>query len=110
MTVAAVSVKVPVRGVTRTGRGTMASPESSVATSNSAVSISESSRLEVPDPDVPIADGIAVILQHQRQSIGVWAVVRPAPVHRPTGDNRIVLHQHAIVEHRHARRVAYRVT
>src|SRR5947199_933819 len=53
---------------------------------------------------------MAVILQHQRQSIGVWAVVRPAPVHRPTGDNRIVLHQHAIVEHRHARRVAYRVT
>src|SRR5207249_10158655 len=29
------------------------------------------------------------------------SVMCPAPVHRPTGDDRVVLHQHAVVEHGH---------
>src|SRR4029077_15199246 len=63
---------------------------------------------QLANPDVAIAYGMAVILQQQRQPVGVRRVMRALPVHRPAGDDRVVLDEHAVVQHGHPRRVAYR--
>lgn len=45
-----------------------------------------------------------MILQREGKGIGVRPVHRASRVDGPTGDHRVVLHQHSIEEHRHSRR------
>src|SRR5438309_4142512 len=79
-----------------------------VTTTNTARRIMRSLVLaQLADPDVAIAYGMAVILQQQRQPVGMRCVMGALPVHRPAGDDRVVLDEHAVVQHRHPRRVAH---
>src|SRR6266480_2268405 len=89
------------------GRGTMAGMESPARTNASAASSDTILLLYFPDPDVPVPGRVTVVLQEEGQPVRVWLVARTPPVHRPTGDHRVVLHQHAVVQHRDPRRVPH---
>src|SRR5437763_17016015 len=80
-----------------------------VTTTNTARRIMRSLVLaELADPDGAVAHGMAVILQQQRQPVGVRRIVGALAVYRPAGDARVVLDEHAVVQHGHPRRVAHR--
>src|SRR5438094_873790 len=51
---------------------------------------------------------MAVVLQQQRQPVGVRRIVGALAVYRPAGDDRVVLDEHAVVQDGHPRRVAHR--
>src|SRR6266853_833935 len=108
ITVPAVNAKAPGCSVMCAGRGTIAGTESDAKAMMSAASIGTSLLRQLPDPDVPVARRVTVVLQEDGKPVRMRLVVRTRGVHRPAGDDRIVLHQHPVVQHRDPRRVAYR--
>ncbi len=52
-------------------------------------------------PDVPVANRITVILQQQRQLVGVGNVGRPLVVPSGAAECDVVLDQNAVIVHRH---------
>src|SRR5258706_7321428 len=57
------------------------------------------SPLEVPEPDVPIADGVLVILERERQPVGMGCIWRAALVRGGARQGDVVLHQDAVMKH-----------
>src|SRR5467141_1798411 len=57
---------------------------------------------QLADPDVAKAHGIAVVLQSERQFVGMRFVGRTLAVRCRPGRFNIVLREHAVVQHRYA--------
>src|SRR5882762_10095080 len=106
--VPAVNAKAPGCTVMCAGRGTMAGTESDAKAMTSAANIGTRLVLQLPDPDVPVARRVTVVLQEEGKPVRMRLVVRTRGVHGPAGDDRIVLHQRPVVQHRYPRRVVYR--
>src|ERR1043166_7494917 len=62
------------------------------------------SSLELPHPDIPVPHRMTVILQRERQPVGVRLVGGPLLVAGGAGERDVVLHQHAVMEDGHPRR------
>src|ERR1044072_6960400 len=64
--------------------------------------------LQFSYPDVAVTDRIAVVLEFERQLVGVGLVGRPRLIGRWADQLEIVLDQHAVEQHRHPRRTLER--
>src|SRR5260370_1316483 len=104
----AATAKAPGWSVMCAGRGTIAGTESAGKEMMSGASIGTSLLRQLPDPDVPVARRVPVVLQEEGKPVRMRLVVRTRGVPRPAGDDRIVVHQHPVVQHRDPRGVAHR--
>src|SRR5678815_244686 len=60
---------------------------------------------ELAKPDVPVPDRMSVVLQRQRQLVGMRGIRWARLVGGGPGEHHPILHQHAVLEHRHDRRL-----